>query len=119
CPRYPAVTMELLQAGAHVWIEKPPASSSEEIRQMRAVSIATGKFVAVGFKKMFFPAIVKVKEIIARPEFGPISTLTARYPQSLPASADRADTRKMTGFLDHIVHPLSVLLFLAGPVEAL
>jgi len=119
CPRYPEVTMEVLQAGAHAWIEKPPASSSAEIRQMRGVSTATGKFVAVGFKKMFFPALVKVKEIIARPEFGPISTLTARYPQSLPASADRADTRKMTGFLDHIVHPLSALLFLAGPVESL
>jgi predicted dehydrogenase len=119
CPPYPAVAMDVLRAGTHVWIEKPPASSADEIRQMRAVSADTGKFVGVGFKKMFFPALVKVKEIITRPEFGPISTITARYPQSLPPQTERPDTRKMTGFLDHIVHPYSVLLFLAGPVESL
>lgn len=119
CPRYPGVAMDVMRAGAHAWIEKPPAASSDAIRQMRAVSADTGKFVGVGFKKMFFPALVQVKEILARPEFGPISTITARYPQSLPPPADRADSRKMAGFLDHIVHPYSALLFLAGPVKSL
>ena len=57
---------------------------------------------------------MKAKEIIFRPEFGLISTITARYPQDLPPLADRGDVKKMQGFLDHLVHPFSLLLYLAG-----
>ena len=118
-PRYPAIAMDCMRAGAHVWIEKPPAASSAEIQQMMAVSRQTGKFVSVGLKKMFFPANVKAKEIISRPEFGPISTITARYPQTLPPLAQRHDASAMLGFLDHIMHPWSVLRYLAGPAESI
>jgi len=118
-PRYPTIAMDAMQAGVHVWIEKPPASSSDEIRQMQQVSGETGKFVFVGMKKMFFPANVKAKELIAQPEFGSITSITARYPQSLPPVAERGDSRKMVGFLDHIVHPYSVLKYLAGSVQSI
>jgi predicted dehydrogenase len=118
-PRYPSIAMEAMRAGAHVWMEKPPAASVEEIRQMMQVMDETGRFVSVGFKKMFFPANVKAKEIILRPEFGPISTITARYPQSLPPQEVRGDALRMVGFLDHVVHPFSVLRYLAGPIESL
>jgi predicted dehydrogenase len=116
-PRYPKLVIDCLRAGVHVWIEKPPSSSSSEIREMMRVSSETERHVAVGFKKMFFPANVKAKEIVSRPEFGPITSITARYPQSLPAFEDRGDSRKMVSFLDHIVHPHSVLRLLGGPIE--
>lgn len=118
-PRYPAIAIDVMRAGAHVWIEKPPAATSQEIRQMIAVSQETGRFVAVGFKKMFVPAIRKAKEILSRPEFGTLTSITARYPLALPPLEDRFDSRKMRNFLDHIVHPLSLLLYLAGPIESL
>ena len=118
-PQYPPVAIQAMRAGAHVWIEKPPAASSEGIRQMSQVSRNTGRFVSVGFKKMFAPANVKAKEITQRPEFGPVSTLTARYPQALPPPEERGDDRKMAGFLDHIVHPYSVLRLFGGPIESL
>ena len=117
--QYPAVAMEAMRAGASVWIEKPPASSADEVRQMMQVSRETGKFVSVGFKRMFFPANVKAREITRRPEFGPISAITARYPQALPPLEERGDDKKMAGFLDHIVHPCSLLRCLGGPIESL
>ena len=83
-PRYPQLAMEAMQAGTHVWIEKPPAASLAEVEAMRAVSRATGRFVAVGYKKMFFPAIAKAREISQRPEFGQPTSLAIRYPQELP-----------------------------------
>ena len=118
-PRYPRVATDTMRAGAHAWIEKPPASSPAEVEEMMAVSEATGKFTAVGFKKMFFPANVKAKAIIGEPGFGPIAAITARYPQYLPHAEERNDTRKMQGFLDHIVHPHSLLKYLAGSLESL
>lgn len=118
-PRYPAIGMQCMRAGANVWIEKPPAASSAEIRQMMDVSRETGKFVAVGFKKMFFPANVKAKEIMSRPEFGRLSSITARYPQNLPPLHQRQDAKAMLGFLDHMVHPWSLLRYLAGPAQSI
>jgi predicted dehydrogenase len=116
-PRYPKLAIDCLRAGAHVWIEKPPASSSAEIQEMIRVSSQTKRHVAVGFKKMFFPANLKAKEIVSRTEFGPITSITARYPQSLPPFEHRSDPVKMIHFLDHIVHPHSVLRLIGGPIE--
>ena len=118
-PRYPSIAIDALRAGAHAWIEKPPAATVAEVEAMQAAEQETGRFVAVGMKKMFFPANVKAREIVSRPDFGPVSTITARYPQHLPPPEDRADDRKMQGFLDHVVHPFSVLRLLAGPVDSL
>jgi predicted dehydrogenase len=118
-PVFPALAIDCMQAGAHVWIEKPPAASSREVREMIRVSAETGCHVAVGFKKMFLPANLKAKALSTRPEFGRISCITARYPQSIPPYEERCDNHKMVGFLDHFVHPHSVLLLLGGPLESL
>jgi predicted dehydrogenase len=118
-PVFPALAIDCMEAGAHVWIEKPPAGTSGEIREMIRVSGEMGRHVAVGFKKMFLPANLKAKTLSTRPEFGHINCITARYPQSLPPYRERADNHKMVGFLDHFVHPHSVLLLLGGPLESL
>jgi len=116
-PRYPRLAIDCMRAGAHAWIEKPPAASSLEVHEMIRVARETGRHVGVGFKKMFFPANQKVKQIISRPEFGRITSITARYPQSLPPLEERSDPGKMIGFLDHMVHPHSLLRYLAGDLE--
>jgi predicted dehydrogenase len=118
-PVFPALAIDCMRAGAHVWIEKPPAGTAREVREMIRVSGETGRHVAVGLKKMFSPANRKAKTISARPEFGRIGCITARYPQFVPPNEDRLDNRKMVGFLDHFVHPHSVLLLLGGPLESL
>lgn len=118
-PRYPGLAIDCMRAGAHTWIEKPPAGSSEAVQEMMAVSRETGRQVGVGFKKMFFPANVKAYEISRSADFGEITSITARYPQSLPAQVDRDDKHKMIGFLDHVMHPYSLLRLLGGPVDSI
>ncbi len=118
-PRYPKIAIDAMQAGVHAWIEKPPAASREEIEAMMAASKQSGKFTGVGFKKMFFPANVKAKEIISEPTFGELTTITARYPQQMPPFEERSDSKKMVSFLDHMVHPHSLLLYLAGKLDTL
>jgi predicted dehydrogenase len=116
-PRYPKLSIDCMRAGAHAWIEKPPAASSAEVLEMIRVSGETGRYVGVGLKKMFFPINQKLKEIISRPEFGRITSLTARYPQDLPPLENRGDAKKMLGFLDHMVHPHSLLRSLGGNLK--
>jgi predicted dehydrogenase len=62
-PTYPPLAIDAMRAGAHAWIEKPPAATVEEVQQMLDAERRTGKFTQVGYKKMFFPAIAKAKEI--------------------------------------------------------
>jgi predicted dehydrogenase len=120
-PRYPALATDCLGAGCHVWIEKPPAASCAEIETMQQAAQKAGRHVMVGFKKMFYPANEKAKELMGAEEFAPASLLTIQYPMSVPtaeqfgAYGEGAEAgRAVVGFLDHLCHPVSLLLFLAG-----
>jgi predicted dehydrogenase len=113
------IAADCLRAGADVWMEKPTAASAAEVRGLMATSEETGRFVMTGLKKIFTPAMEKVKAIITSPEFGPVSSMSIRYPQSMPPLQDRHDGVAMRGFLDHIYHPVAVLNYLMGPVERL
>jgi len=118
-PTYPALAIDCMQSGCHAWIEKPPASSVAEIEQMQAVEKESGKFVLVGVKKAFFPAIRRLKEITLREEFGGLSSLALKYPQYIPAEDEKElkGRSAMVGFLDHIVHPGSIIDYVGGPLE--
>mgnify|MGYP000029445960 CR=1 FL=1 len=118
-PAYPELALQALRAGAHVWMEKPPAATSAEIETLAAVSREANRVVMVGLKKAFFPAIRKAKEITRRPEFGAVTSLYVRYPQSLPPAERRGDLKAMQGFLDHLCHPASILHSLGGPFATL
>jgi predicted dehydrogenase len=113
------LALDCLRAGAHVWMEKPTAASLEEVRELRAASHAHDRLVMTGLKKMCTPAIQKVRSIMDSPEFGPVSSISVRYPQSLPPAHERQNSVAMIGFLDHIFHPGAVLAHLGGPVRRL
>lgn len=114
-PRATALALEAVRAGKHVWMEKPPAASVAQLVELRRAAQECKRTVLVGFKKMFTPGVEKLQRIIAAPEFGGLSSITVRYPEALPANP--ADDKAMVSFLDHIVHPGSVLHALAGPIK--
>ncbi len=118
-PTYPDLAIDCMEAGTSAWIEKPPAASCAEIKQMQAVSRRTGRHVMVGLKKMFCPANEKAAELMRAAEFGPLSYVTLQYPQYVPqrqefATYARGEGGRAVGFLDHLCHPASVLTFLLG-----
>ncbi len=121
-PRYPRIASDALRAGCHAWIEKPPAASLAEIEELQAVERATGRFVQVGYKKMFVPTYEKAREISRRPEFGGLTQLAVRYPQALPPPETRFDLahdRLAVSFLDHLFHPLAIIQLLGGDAASL
>jgi predicted dehydrogenase len=118
-PRYPEQAVEALARGKHVWMEKPPAAQTSDLERVAEAAATADRQVGVGFMKMFSAVATTVREIIHRPEFGPVSTLTLRDPEMLPAPADMADLSKLTYLLDHLVHPISLLHRLVGPVSRL
>lgn len=120
-PQFPRLAHQCLAAGKHVWIEKPPAATTSEIEQLQAAAASAGKTVLVGMKKMFFPANEKAKELMDDPDFGPASLVLLQYPQSVPTIEQfrrylhsREPVREVMWFLDHVVHPVSLLVYLLG-----
>lgn len=111
------LALEALDAGKHVWMEKPTAATVAEIEDLRRAAERHHRFVMTGLKKTFTPAIERVKQIIDSPEFGGARSVSIRYPQALPPLELRSDLRRMRSFLDHIYHPGSVLNFLLGPIH--
>lgn len=120
-PLYPEIAVDCLNAGRHVWIEKPPAASCGAIEKMQRAAEKAGKNVVVGMKKMFFPANEKAKELATAPDFGRVSLAMLQYPQHVPTVDefarylhDEERVNAVVGFLDHLCHPASLMVFLLG-----
>lgn len=125
-PRYPDLAVDCLESGRHVWIEKPPAATVADIERMQAAATRSGRQVGVGLKKMFFPANAKARELMAAPDFGRPALVTVQYPQGIPEHEDilrylndREPVGSVVGFLDHLCHPMSLLVYLLGRPETL
>lgn len=124
-PRHARLAADCVSAGRHVWMEKPPAATTEELQRLKVAAEAAGCIVMVGLKKMFFPANEKARELMTMPDFGAAHLVTIRYPQYVPRVDEMRAYREdrianaTVGFLDHLCHPVSVLLLLLGMPQSL
>jgi predicted dehydrogenase len=106
---YPPMVVAAMEAGASVWIEKPPANSLVDAERMRDASFRTGKFLGVGYKRMYFPTTVKAREIMGSPSFGTPTMLQFTYRDKLGGLADPVHT--------DLSHPLGLVYGLMGPAD--
>jgi predicted dehydrogenase len=114
---HPALVCEALDAGLHVWLEKPPAMRAAEIQEM--IRHRGDRVVVVGLKKAFMPATAKVQSILADKRFQPLNTILAEYPMSMPANGREVlEQRAFTNWLGNGVHPLSLMMAVGGDVAA-
>lgn len=120
-PMYPQIAIDCMNAGCHVWIEKPPAATGGEIEQMMQVSRKTGKTVMVGYKKMFVQANRKAKELAYSKDFGGISMVTFQNPEIIPTTedleaflTDGKNNPIVAAFMEHLCHPVSQMVSLLG-----
>ena len=105
---HPRLIAEAVQAGLHVWAEKPAAITAADLDEIEDIVEASGKTVMVGYKKAFMPAVDKIREITALEDSGDITHVVAQYPIGRPG-AWRANSS----------HPLACMLACAGPVKRL
>lgn len=69
--------MKALQAGKHVFIEKPMATSAEECKDLIAVAKKNNCRLMVGHTFMYSPPVLKIKEEIDEGTLGNIYYITA------------------------------------------
>ena len=115
--QHPVLAGEAFAAGLHVWMEKPAAvrlSQIEEMLRKRGDRVAV-----VGFKKAFMPAVEKFREILAQAKHQPVRSILAQYPVVVPTNGPAILREgRFTDWLGNGCHPLSFLIALGGPVDA-
>ncbi|MFN8186094.1 MAG: Gfo/Idh/MocA family oxidoreductase [Gaiellales bacterium] len=75
----PGLAIDCLEAGTHVWIEKPPAEDVESCLAMKEAAERAGKHVMVGFMKRFSEPYRRARAIARRSEFGGLTAYEARF----------------------------------------
>lgn len=71
------LAIEALNAGKHVFVEKPMAASSQEAEEMIKASVANGKKLAVGHVFQFAPAVRAIKKLISDGVIGKVFHVTS------------------------------------------
>jgi predicted dehydrogenase len=114
---HPDLACEALDAGLHVWMEKPPAARAKDVQRM--IDHRKDRVVVVGFKKAFQPAIQKAEELVKGDEAGALKTILAEYRMDIPKNGrEILDSNKMNNWLGNGCHPLSAMMQVGGPVLA-
>ena len=91
-PTHHALARQAIQAGKHVFVEKPMTFSASEARDLRDVVQRSGGMLMVGHLLRFHPAIVKLRELIDAGELGEVRYVYGkrREPGHDPARRERA-----------------------------
>lgn len=113
----PALAIDAMRAGLHVYVEKPPALTVEDCRRLAGVSRETGRFLAVGFMKRFGTAYRMAKRIIESAEFGKLAHVSCKFTSGVYLPAWSKDLTPFSFLLDHSIHHLDLIQYYAGPAE--
>lgn len=116
------LTVAALQAGKHVFCEKPPAFTAAEVEEVQAVESATGGKLMYGFNHRHHASVQTIKRLVDSGMYGRLLWMRGRYGKSVDQnyfSTWRA-SRELAGggiLLDQGIHMLDLFLFLAGDFD--
>jgi UDP-N-acetyl-2-amino-2-deoxyglucuronate dehydrogenase len=124
-PSHPDLTIEALEGGAHVLVEKPLAVEARAADEMIDAAGRAGRLLGVCFQQRFRPVIVAARGLIASGELGDllrVSVVDALYrPWSYYRTAGWRGTWDGEGggvLMNQAPHTLDLICHLVGPPSA-
>ncbi len=124
-PNYlaPRATMEGLRCGMHVFCEKPPGRTVQDIREViRVEGQNPGLKLKYGFNHRYHDSVNEAKKIIESGQYGPIINMRGVYGKSsiIPFDTGWRSERRYAGggiLLDQGIHMLDMIRLFAGDFE--
>ncbi|MFB6296785.1 MAG: Gfo/Idh/MocA family protein [Halobacteriales archaeon] len=124
-PTHDDLTIEAMERGYDVLMEKPPTPTVEQMDNLRRAAAETGKMCSVGFQFIHSPSVRELKEMILAGELGELDTLACwgkwRRVRSYYERNPWAGRATLDGELvldgpmhNALAHYLNNMLFLAG-----
>ena len=114
-PTHYELTRRALEAGKHVFVEKPPAMRHSEMAELLQLARARNRVLMPGHLLLYHPGVRKLKELIDTGELGEVLCVYGNR-QNLGIIRSHENALWSLG-----VHDLSVILWLLGeePVETI
>jgi predicted dehydrogenase len=107
-PTHFDLAKQALEAGKHVFVEKPPAMRGEEMEELLALAQAASRVLMPGHLLLYHPGLRKVKELVDAGELGEVACIYGNR-QNLGVIRSNENALWSLG-----VHDLSVILWLLG-----
>jgi predicted dehydrogenase len=114
------MAISALEAGKHVWCEKPMATSLADAERMRAAQRASGKVAVMGYNYIQNPLIRHMSALIRDGAIGDVTHVRVEMDEDYMADPTepfywKSEAQSGYGALDDFaVHPLSLLSVLVG-----
>lgn len=106
------MVIEALQAGKHVFVEKPLALNHEELNAIIEAQQSSGKTVSVGFNRRFSPHAEKMKALLGSAPMNVIATMNAGH---IPPNVWVHDLKIGGGrIIGEACHFIDLITFLTG-----
>lgn len=115
------ITIDCLEAGAAVLVEKPIADTLEDGRRICAVSQATGLPVLVGHQRRHNPIMRKARAIVASGVLGRPVSATVMCTWLKPRDYFDVAWRRQPGggpILINLIHDIDLMRYLYGEIES-
>jgi predicted dehydrogenase len=113
-PTHYALAKQALEAGKHVFVEKPPAMRAVEMDELVQIAADRDRVLMPGHLLLYHPAVLKLKELVASGELGDVLCV---YGNRVNLGIVRSNENALWSLG---VHDLSVILYLLDeePSEA-
>ncbi|MCP4213661.1 MAG: Gfo/Idh/MocA family oxidoreductase [bacterium] len=116
------LTIKSLQAGKHVFCEKPPAFTAAEVAEIREMEQSSGKKLMYGFNHRHHSSIKYMKSLISGGEYGKVLWMRGRYGKSVDKEFFEGwrSQKDLAGggiLLDQGIHMLDLFLHLGGTFD--
>lgn len=116
------LTIRALDAGKHVFCEKPPAFTSADVAEIQRAETASGKKLMYGFNHRHHDSVMHMKDLIDSGEYGKVLWLRGRYGKSVTDdyfNQWRAKKELAGGgiLMDQGIHMLDLFLYLSGDFD--
>jgi len=107
-PTHHALAKQALEAGKHVFVEKPPAMRAAEMDELVELAAARDRVLMPGHLLLYHPGVLKLKELVDSGELGDVLCVYGNR-QNLGIVRTNENALWSLG-----VHDLSVILYLVG-----
>lgn len=117
------MAIAVLQAGKHVWCEKPMAVTLADAERMAAAAHMSGKQAVLGYNYIQNPLIRQIETMLSQGRIGVVNHVRLEMDEDFMADPEapfywKSEASSGYGALDDFgVHPLSLLQVLFGPVK--
>lgn len=118
----PDYTIRALNAGLHVFCEKPPARTAQELREVREIEEGTNLVLKYGFNHRYHHSVIEAKKLIENNVFGKLLWMRGVYGKAGGnkfAQNWRNDKEESGGgiLIDQGIHMLDLMRLFAGEFE--